>query len=358
MLIAPAGGHLTQKPVIKTATQFTASLFESYGSGIFNPYQSTDGAFVITGTGGHDHQETFNEIVFDFTSRQWSTVVAQGIAERNTPVDVTETNGTPWYEMTGTQIPAPTHPFRSSTIIPPNAGGDPLGSVIYVVRGAVCVQSRNAPVAHRFDPSTGQWSRASTNSCTVNTVESTAVYDPVKNRYYIVLSPLNTVQQLWYLDGTDWTFKQTEKFPWPKNGTGQYAHSLRVGRKLYHFWGKVIQVLDLDNIAAGFTVQTYTGTLPVTLSNTGVDSGTQNSWVHHEAQGCLYYRHHVQAGQTLYRLNLSTWVVDQVTLAGDVIPEAFNDPTVMSPGYRSLCYLPSKQMLAWVTENGVSLINP
>jgi len=359
LLIAAANDYQAQRPAIKTAAQFTGSLFESYGSGLFNPYFSKDGAFVICGTGGHDHQETFDAVIYDFTARAWTTVFAQGVAERNTPVDVTETNGAPWYEMLGTQIPAPSHPFRSMMVLPPSAGGDPKGSMLYLVRGAVCIESRNAPVAHRFDLTPGNWSRASTNSAIVNTIEATAVYDAVTNRGYIVPSPLSSIQKLSYLDCADWQFKQTPLFPWPKAGTGPYAHAVIWGRHLLHFWGTMIQSLDLDNIAPGFQVVAYTGTLPVTISATGANSGTQNAWVWHAVNNCFYYRHHVSAQQNLFRLTPGTpWVVDTVTLGGDVVPEFSTNTATMSPGYRSLSYLPTLSMLGWVTENGVALLNP
>jgi hypothetical protein len=46
-----------------------------------------------------------------------------------------------------------------------------------------------------------------------------------------------------------------------------------------------------------------------------------------------------------------------VTLTGDTIPENRN-PNVGTQAYRRLMYVPSIQMLAWITANGVALLNP
>lgn len=372
-LIAAAGGHQAVRTPLKTSVQFTASLFESYGSGLFNPYYSDIGAYVMCCTGGHRHQETFGAVLYDFTDRRWVSIPAVGAVERNTAVPFSATNGMPWAEMkdaaaTGNIVPAPTHPFKNLALVSPARGGGPNGSMIYVGRGSICVEANRISVSHKLDLSTGIWTRASSGPMAYEPgVEAITIYDEVTNRYYVFPRALNDKSRLNYLDGNDWTYKQTEKFPWPKPGITPsgyekptlYSYAVRydAGGKRYgiHFHGLRVQIIDLDNWSAGFKELTVTGTPYPDF---------QNAWAYHEDHGVFYYRMNWNAGQALKRLTppsgdplSGTWKIEDIVIGGDPIPE-HDSYNTMAPGYRSLFYIPKLKSLGWVTQYGVSLIAP
>jgi hypothetical protein len=384
-LVAPSESYQAIRPPIKNEAQWRASLFESYGSGTFNPHYSTDGAFVITGTGGHNHQETFGAACFNFTTRAWDWVPAQ-IPERNTPIQVDETTGDPWYEMPGTEVPSPAHAYRLLSVISPALGGGPKGSMLYFGRAATANKdvpgdvsaTYNARTCHRFDLATGQWSR--TSGATFShfsgsaLIEGTTVYDPVLQRYYSVRSRLQEIKFLPYLSATDWSYGQTSDFSaFPAADASNYATAtycvVRGQRLVLHNRGQLFQVLDLGDLPRGFVQPPVSSSLspawPQTIIS-GADRGTQNAWVWHEAQGVLYYRHHVGAGNKLLKLTpppsgdalTGTWTISEVTLAGDAIPEFHANPSTNIMHYRSLFYIPSLQMLGWVSPSGVCLLNP
>ncbi len=368
-LVYASGGHQTPtngRPSTHTAKMWTEALFEAFGSGSFNPSYSTDGAFVIAGSGGHGHSEIRGGAIFDFTTRSWIYVAPVGVSETSTYTkDDLDTNGTPWFELTGTEVPHPPHPYRNLCYIPTVNGGGTKGSMIYVTRAALDWTGigKTSPTAHKFNCATGAWSRAAAATGPTAYMESTSVFDPVSNRYYVIPSEMHTFTSLPYLDGADWTWKTTSpaySFP-DTTGVSGYSHtSLYDGnskRLLINFWGSRIHALDLSAVGSGFQNIPYTGTLPSTHEFT---------WVQHPTNGKLYARGISGQGQVLYRLTPpasplggSNWVIDTVTLTGDTVPEFTGGDvggTVMS--YKSLFAIPSLGMLGWVTNQGVALLNP
>lgn len=373
-LIAPADWFQAVRPAPIAEGPFRYSLFGSYGAGVFNPYWSEHGAFIAAGTGGHGHQPMLGAVGFDFATRQPFYVPPRDIAERDSSTQgdfgLGETTGDPYYEVIAAQparVPAPPHPYSTLHVVPPSLGGGANGSMIYVTRAAVTrTGNDSSEAAHIFDLATGEWRRA-TDSINLRgaRVESTTIFDAVTNRYYVVRSPIHNLRSLEYLDANDWTFKLTSpNYDWPKEGNGPYGKATLYehgGRRLIlHFWGDMLQALDLDNIAGGWKELSYTGLLCK-------QGGTQNNYAFHAANNELYARQSSGAGQVLYRLIppagdpiTGTWVSTTVSLLGDPIPEYMRSGSygVSTHNYRSLFYIPSLQMLGWVTCNGVALLNP
>lgn len=363
LLIAAAGGHNAVNPGQLTLNQWEYSVFGSYGSGTFNPYWSADGAYMLAGTGGHNHPEIFGCVYFDWATRAWGYIPAVGQLDRG-PVSGEQTNGEPWLEMTGTTIPAPPHPYARLSVIPPSLGGGPQGSMIYITRGAVTVAARPAPVAHRLSLPGGVWTRASEG---VATISGLVVFDAQTSRYYTVPGQPWSFNVIQYLDALDWTWK-TRSIGTPlSGGTTKESNAFLHGRLLVIHQSDAVgtgrfQAVNIDT-PAGWTTLNATGP--------GVtDNHLANAWTYHAAQG-VYYRRAADIfsssvypqGQTLYKLTppenplTGEWVTTAVTLTGDTVPE-HRGTNVGTQAFRRLMYLPTLQMLGWVTVNGVALLNP
>ncbi len=370
LVVANSGGHQSVNNNFNTAGSWTWALFEAYGSGVFNPSYSTDGAFVIASSGGHNHAEIRGAAGFDFTTRSWFYKAPTGVSEKSgTGTLEAETTLTPWYELNvGTTVPAPPHPYKFMTYIPTSNGGGPKGAILHPVRGAVSDQARSVTSSHRMNLDTGTWTRA------VATApgpywpgnEGSCVYDPVTKRYYLVSGgDLHATSSLYWLDGTTWTWNSvatTASANGAANGGGPYiAAWLYEGngkRLLMAQWGpNLLMAQDLSALGTWHTLAVSNGPLPA-------DGGTSfNPWTNHTAQNVLYYRNSEGAGQTVFKLTppanplTGQWALSTVTLTGNTIPE-FIGSGVGTRAYKSLFYIPSLQMLGWVTAFGVALLNP
>ena len=361
-LVGLSDGHQAVLPVGMNAGSFTKALFEAYGCGAFVRDYSTDGAFVVAGSGGHGHYEIVGGAGFDFTTRAWFWRGTPGYAEKLTASVVADTNGSPYYELSASpaQTPAPPHPYGNMHAIRAADGGGSKGSIIHVGRAAVCGESVGSRTVHKFDCATGVWSRTATGEFTNSGLqEGFAVFDPTAKRYYSVGSTsMHATSVIPYLDVADWTLKSHTTGNSATPGDTTYASATYWAgngkRLLMLFWGSRWQALDLDYPSAGW----------YQLSKTGPSIATDKiapCW--HEGNGNLYYRPSSGAGNTLVKIVppanplTGTWVTSTITLSGDTIPE-FKGSGVTTEHYKSLFYVPSLSMLGWVTAFGVSLINP
>jgi hypothetical protein len=361
-LIGASDGHQSVMPAGMNAVAFTEALFEAYGCGAFVRDYSTDGAFIVANSGGHNHYEIVGGAGFDFTTRSWFWRGTPGYTEKMPASAVADTNGSPYYELTAAaaQTPAPPHPYGNMHSIRAADGGGAKGSIIHIGRAAVCQESVSSSTAHKFDCSTGVWSRAATGTFThTGLQEGFAVFDPVTKRYYSVGSTSqHAASFVSYLNVADWTWKTLSGIGYATPGDSTYASALSWAgngkRLLMLLWGSTWQALDLDYPAAGWQ----------TISHTGVAiSPAKNAPCWHEGNGNLYWRAGTGAGRTLVKVVppanplAGTWVKSTVTLSGDTIPE-FKGSSVTTEHYKSLFYIPSLGMLGWVTAFGVALLNP
>lgn len=362
-LVSSAGAHQSARPSQITSINWTYSLFASFGVGVYNPHYSARGAYVLAGTGGHSHPATFGAVAFNFDTYQWEYLpCANGPIDRNSAVLASETNGPPWYEVSGyTEIPAPPHPYRTQLVIPPSAGGGAKGSMVYVGRGSVDSSGNLiSPTCHAFDLVTRTWARRSQSTDVPSSFESTAVHDPVTNRYYAIPSEIHLLTRLKYIDGADWTLKETPNFPMAAPGTGTYSSSFLYeggGKRLIvNVWGSKWQAIDLSDISSGWRVLATSG------ARSDASNG-KNAFVFHAAQGVLYWRDN-GPGNQLYKITppanplTGTWVITTVTLTGDAVPEFVDQNGSTFSSYGALMYISALEMLAFVTANGVALLNP
>lgn len=356
-LVAAAESYQSVKPAAMSAGQWRYTIFGSYGSGMYNPHYTLNGphgAFMLAASGGHSHPSFFGGVGFDWNTRAWFYKPAVGVADRGASIDLAETNGPPWYEMLGTEVPAVPHPYRNQAVIPPSLGGSAVGDLIYIVRHALLNGGQDSSRrAHRFNPLTGVWSRASAGSseCAYSAVEATTIFDPVTGRFYLIRSQQYNHNFLAYLDSADWTYKTVSTTNRPA-AIGGYASHVLWGRYILMMHDGTLQTVNLDNLSAGWSTLSVSAPLP---------TGTQ-SWAYHEAQGVLYHRDQ-DGGQILRKLTppanplTGTWVLSSQTLGGDAVPN-YTAAQVGTSSQRSLHYIPSLQMLGWVSANGCALLNP
>lgn len=359
-LIAAAGAHNAVAPVGLDTGRFTKALFEAYGSGAFVQDYSTDGAFIVAGSGGHAHYEILGGAGFDFTTRSWFWRGVPGWTETGDPTSLAMTNGSPWLERNGlTQVPAPPHPYGNMIGVRAADAGNSKGSIIHIGRAAVCSEATGTPSVHMFDCNTGVWSRVALLSLGGSAIEGSSIYDPVTKRYYTINgSGQHAINYIPYLDANDWTAKTLAGVGYAPVGDGYYAKGwywAGNGKRLLMFaWGQTWAALDLDYPAAGWQPLTHTGpSMPIGMN--------VPAW--HEGNGNLYWRDSSGAGNTLIKVVppanplTGTWVKSTITMSGDAIPE-FKGAVPTTEAYKSLFYIPSLNMLGWVTAFGVSLINP
>src|SRR5690606_20355335 len=121
------------KPAAFSTAHWGYSLFNSYGSGSFNPDYSPAGAFVIASTGGHGSPPNVDAVVFDFSTGGWQLLPnANGIAARTSDFVSSDVNSD-YLEIlaaTAGRMPAPSHTYSTTDYLPSKLGGGARGSFV------------------------------------------------------------------------------------------------------------------------------------------------------------------------------------------------------------------------------------
>lgn len=386
-ITGPSSSHKAVKPSELTTEQFTRALAGSYGSGVFCSEYSLAGAFITAGSGGHGHPELVDAVGFDFTTGSWFRLAnANGAPNLPPPGYVPGVNstGSPWFEAsTGSEVPAPPHPYSCAVYIPPSNGGGYRGSFAYGVRNVVGQGAEFSPTAHRFDLTTRAWSRL-VSAPGVNlgdgvNSEYRCVFDPATSRIYIVPRALHYFNVLPFVSTTSVTTYGTigtGPFP-PDSGsdgltTGLAGAVLDPKRRLIvRTLQRKLRALDLNNPTGGWQLVSLSNS--TLLPNNGLGD---SEIVYHEANDAFYYLPST-GGQTIYKISppatnpySAPWVVTQQVISGATIYQHGNDGLISSgsAAYKCLMYVPALGMLAWVpfgqhTSGGnsiypVTLINP
>jgi hypothetical protein len=369
------------KPTDWGNDNWSRSLFDSFGGGTFVPTYSTHGAYVLAGTGGHNHPDHIGAAVFDFTTGLWSRVDVANAGTFNTagtPYAAADLSGTPHYEINlgqspGTEVPAPPHPYANLAYYDNGANG----SVIYVTRGAVGVEALEATSAHSFDLNTGLWNRE-TGAGPFSMTEGTVVWDEARNRWWLVPEALHNYDKMNYLDPADMTFKQTASSG-DFFSSGTSAGGTVSPRSMLHDTYLIrnagptggLWLYDPDNPTAqdgagrkGWRSLMVSGTLP----------DPQIMWARYSNGN--WYSYPAQTGDgpssSIFRIqppdppspgdpSSGTWIVDSVTLGGASLPEPQSySGTYQCQYYTRFFYVAALGCLAWIpgkTES-VYLLKP
>jgi hypothetical protein len=368
--------------VVLTGTNTQASLMPSgffqaqwievlngdFGAGVFVPGYGAKGAYVVNGVSGDASPLVFDAVIFDFDSRTW-TLQANAHGIPNSPVKgpVSATSGSPYYEMTGyTQVPHPHQPYR----IPVGVGS----RVIRPVGSCMTSTPLGTLWSHQYDTATRLYSRLSTNAMTPNEsnwmIEACCLYDATANRIWFIDNELAYINRLPYLDLNDNTWKSSASFTAPSGGpiNPNWPHAILhddgTRRCILVFktplyggtsYPTYASVLDLNNIAAGFTSVTLTGPLAqfngVAYGITGSFTQAQTSrWAQYPSDNC-HYAYDGNSGLITKLTPPASGITGTWTASTITPPTAF--PAIQRGSgtcchYTRFFYVPALDCFAWV----------
>lgn len=338
-------------PSAWTLSAWNMSLWNSYGGGAFVPYYSSIGAYVIGGCGGHNHPDFHGAAVFDFDTALWTRLDNDdGVSLKNSEpyaYSQSESNGSPWFEVSGTPVPLPAHPYATLVGLP---RGD-KGSLALVTRAGVGTESGTTSVAHRFDLATRKWSRIGTSGGGRAAFEGDAILDIPRNCIWFTVPDQHNYQTLVYLDLEDDTWATTSSHDWPSSAINGYNRvMLHDGLLIRNCGSNGLWCYDPDTPSSGWFSLTVTGSRPT----------SSNRWARHSDGN--WYSIPTSGGNTLARIIppsnpiSGTWVIDSVSVSGETLPGKGGD----TQHYTNFFYVPSIDCLAWVPggDNPVYLIRP
>ena len=329
------------------------SLFDSFGGGAFVPTYSEVGGYVIAGSGGHGHPDNPSAVVFDFETATWSRLEnANGVRRKGYPFvfSVAESNGSPWYEFPGTEVPLPAHPYANLAFMPDGE----KGSVIYVGRAAVAGEAVDPQTSHRFDLATRRWTRA-TNELMLggrSQVESDAVWDEARNRWWYINSVMHNYLSLTYLDRSDLKWKEVAGMTdYQSSAIAGYGRvMLHDGLLIKNNQSQGLWMVDPDRVFEGWRRLTVDGTLPK----------DQDRWARYSDGN--WYSFQGSPGNQITRIRppsnpkTGVWVVDSVAVSGASLPPkaGLHNPSSLSH-YTRFFYVPKLDCLAWIPGGGNSV---
>jgi hypothetical protein len=344
------------RPMVGTALMrdwvWSYALWGCYGGGAFVKDYSAHGAYVIAGSGGHGVPANIGGLIFDFSDGLFKRLDPTNGTWRESDYSVAETNGAPYYEVAD-QVPSPAHPYGLLIELPASMGGGPKGSVAYITRAAICNEAVHSPTAHRFDLSTGEWSRFSVNLAPRTKVDSFAVRDDARNRAWLLFNDMHAHKNRVYFDLTTKEFKTTPLWAaaYPPSAYASGGDFLHNGL-LFRHGADSLYCYDPDVHNAGVLKLNVTGTWPGEI--------LAAPWTFYPATG-NFYKLPVNGGPTIWRLTppadlkTGTWVVDSVPV-DPVLPAAEGVKTNMT----RFGYVASIGCLAYIAGGlrGVFLIRP
>jgi len=335
-----------------TTTQWNYSLFGSFGAGTFVSGYSLVGAYVLAGTGGHDHPDNPGGVVFDFSTATWIRLDNQNGVGRRTEGNLAfsladYSNGAPWHEFTGTEVPLPPHPY--ATLCEYKHG--PKGGVIYVTRSAIGSESGTSTGAHVFDLHTRLWSRIGTSTADSSRFESDGVFDEARNRYWRVIPQQHEHKSVSFfdLDGLTWELTAAQS-TWPPSALGGDGRVMFHDGMLLRRGQGGLYLYDPGDPVTGWVALTVSGSFPA----------ARNRWARYSNGN--YYSIDRTGGNTITRIappanpKTGTWVIDTVSIGGATLPETSRE----QQHYNRLINVPRINCLAWIPggSNSVFLLKP
>jgi hypothetical protein len=331
-----------------SGNSFFSSIFGQYGSGVFIRDYSPHGAYVVTSTGGHAAPfQLTGAVLFDFEDATWKgfentnsvpSYLGQMTGQNNS-------NGDPWWEWTGSEVPLPSHTYLIPAELPASLGGGPKGSVLFLSHAACLSTGGGGRGPHALNLSTKRWSRlTSATQPGAGGIYTSVVFDEAKGRYY----PVNAIEQSkhrMYYDASNWdsVHYTSPDYGWTPYGGGSRAFLDSVRRLIIDYNdGGFLYAFQLDNPGGSWTVLNVSGALPPV-------SAEPCRYAYYPPDGRFYFRPMSNGGAKLYRLTppastplTSAWIADSVQLNQTM-------PDCAGPAwYNYMFYVPSLQCLAWI----------
>jgi hypothetical protein len=340
------------------------ALFGAFGGGTFVRDYSSRGAYVLTCLGGHAAPvQVTGAVLFDFEDASWKSFEnANGVATINggTAFCAGKSNGDPWQEWKGSEVPLPGHPYLIAAELPAARGGGPKGSVVFIGRGAVTGDGGGGRGPHALNLETRKWSRlTSEDHPRMAGIYTSVIFDEKDGRYYSI-GNIERRKDLPYYDASDWSKVKasTPMYGWPAFGGGGMSFLDPARRMIIDLAGRELHAFQLDNPGAGWKVLKLEGELP------GVGAEPCR-YVFYPPDGCFYFRPVKNGGATLHRLRppadeplTKPWIADKVELKAPM-------PDCAAAGgngawYSFLFYVPSIKSLGWVVgaDNPVYIFKP
>jgi hypothetical protein len=334
-----------------TADWLSLALFGSFGSGTYVRDYSPQGAYVLTAMGGHaSPPQLTGAVLFDFHDATWKAFEnANGVPSLlgGTEAAAALSNGDPWQEFSGSEVPLPSHPYLIPAELPTALGGGPQGSVLLVSRAALTASGGGGRGPHALDLATHRWRRlSSADEPRIAGIESSVIFDADAGRYYGVPGDLTVRKDIPYYDVTDWGSVHTSlpQYGWPA-ATGSSAFLDPARRLILVLHGQGLLAFQLDDPGQGWQPLTVTGTMPEPTAEVA-------RWAWFPPDDRFYFRPMTDGGATLHRLTPpadalhGTWVADTVALDAPM-PDC--DAVAMNGSwYGFLFYVPPLHALAWI----------
>lgn len=271
------------RPSGATSATWNYVNLQAWGSGVWVPGYGSMGAYVIPGAcGGHDDGCSFYSPLWDVSTGLWRRLDPTNTIDRylGTNHNVSETSGSPYYEVSGTtppnSVPAACHPYRNAVA----HGGD----VLWVGRAAVCRDSVSSPTVHKvaLGSSTCTYSRFTSNAsasgrigpdaCVVPLADGLCYHVDASNNARTSVETFSAATGEWGLSGT---------YALPANecsGNGYvFGH---LGRYLVKRGSGTTHFLfDRLSASAGWSALTVTGAPPASATNMPAECGGAYFWV-------------------------------------------------------------------------------
>jgi hypothetical protein len=356
-------------------------LFSNYTSGVYSPYWGSYGA--ITFQSGGDGDGWANQLfVFDLNTRTFKRYGPWGpgnssdvlLLNNTNPHDENMISATDATLNSDDRYPLVGHAYDSVGFLPPSMGGGTMGSHCSFIRTYGYKQSRSSAVPFRADIATlygsserygasNPWSRVAASGPASAAIAVTGV-DEVNGKAYIAYS----TEDAGGLNNSyiaEWTLPQSgtptlatiavnhNVLGGPCTGQIWYGTSTSPGRYWLHF-GCVnpatrtlaIKVYNLDNIAAGPTTLTLSGSVPNNIWTTPVCYCPDNGkfYLFSADKSDLSYIYEI----TPHATNpLGTWSVARKLMNGSVSP-AFSDSTWSWKTFgKSMQYATKAKVVMW-----------
>lgn len=335
------------------------------------------GSLIMHG-GGHEAyygNEVYN---FDFETRSWSRNF-NGNVSVPLPAGVNAATPIDQYGEVAPGVPVSSHTYQHLQPLPSEWGGGALGSTLLVH-----ISSGGPPIAssawsHRFDHSTGTWSRYPTDtSGLAPSVANKACFDTTRGVHWTTVDGTQ-VAKLTHLPAPAWQVFSVPSgganFVW-WNSVAAYCPTLDVMivfdihssfTNSFNLW-----YLPLSNLAAGWTLATHTG-----FTDSPLGAGPSIEWVPELGRFAVYDSGEIGNGQSTLITDVGNsfvrWLTPPATLGGDwtFTTETFTPlPGNPTPGiykgekswenFGRMRWIPSLKSLAWFDSvyGPVQLLRP
>lgn len=362
------------RPSSHSASQWQYSLFASWSGGAFVPGWGTHGAYVMCGTGGHGAPENYDAVLFDFGDYTWKRLPnTNGVAANPSPRTPGDTTGSPYYEIPGTQVPAPAHVYQHQIGVG--------NSVYWVSNTFATTAAAGGNYLHRCTLNANQtctWSRVASNAFNAAFPGfgtygggnfAATFHDPRRNRLWFLNVMTHWVTTIpWItLDGSNWSGTAITAATRDTSGEGMLIHDPDQDCILAAVPGGQLYQLNLaGSPLAGWQAVSSTG-----LSSSGMAGGSGESvairWTKYAVadggDGCFYgYRDN--GSNVIKKFDPQTRAFSDVTVSNGVAIPRINPSSQIYPNqaqhFTRFCYVPARKCFAWIPGNGqpVALLRP